>query len=142
MNEHLSGEMLSALADGECDPTERRYAHEHLQGCPDCSGMAEQFAAVRGLVGALGPQVAPESLVVTVLAPPRTLRGTVAYALRGPRRYVAGGLTAAAVAISVAGLAAPPQDSEPPVEVFVTRHVGVNAGSASGGEVLFAVSGR
>ena len=47
---HLEFEVLSALADGELDPVQRRPAMEHLAGCRACLTAYEQIAAVDGLL--------------------------------------------------------------------------------------------
>lgn len=141
MNEHVDREILSALVDGECSPEERRYAHEHLQDCASCREAASVFGAVQGYVAELPRLVAPESFVATVLEP-RELGGgqRLREVFRGPRRYAAVAVVAAGLAVSLAGLATPPPQEDPPVEMFMMRHVSVNDGSHVGGQVLFAVN--
>jgi anti-sigma-K factor RskA len=75
--------------------------------------------------------VAPEAFVSRALRPSRRRW-----------RWIVGGVAAAAAAITIAGLFAPQPAAEPPVDVFVARHVSVNDGASAGGDVLFAVNGR
>lgn len=138
----LPREVLSALLDGECDPDERRYAHAHLSECDDCREAAHGFSLVRDLVAGLPRMVAPQEFVASALDPATSPRRLVRQALRGPRRYALAAVAAVIAAVSVAGIAAPPEAEPAPVEVFVNRHVSVNDGSNVGGQVLFAVSGR
>jgi anti-sigma factor RsiW len=137
MNEHPPRDVLSALVDGECAPEERRWAYEHIGGCNECRRTVAEFTSVRGLLGDLPSLVAPQDFVNRVLAPRRTWAP-----LRGRRRYVAAAAASVAVVVSLAGLAAPPESEEPPVDVFLTRHVGTQDASRVGGQVLFAVHGR
>lgn len=137
---HVEREVLSALIDGEVAPADRRWIHDHLQECELCMQVAEEFSSLRGIVTDLPPLVAPEGLVAEVMEGPRRRPGRRARRLlRGPRKYAAAAAVAVTVGVSAAGIAAPPDTEPPPMETFVNRHVGVNAGRASGGEVLFAV---
>lgn len=142
MNDHLSPDVLSALVDGECDPDERRQAHEHLRGCPECDRALRAYASVHGLVSGLGRLAAPEDLVRAALRRERGVGDLVRLALRGPRRYVAAAVATAAAVITVAGVASPPDERQPPVDVLVTRHASVSAGNTVSGQVIFAVTGR
>lgn len=142
MNECPKPHVLSALVDGECGPEERRFVHEHLQECPPCRRLVSEFSTVRRLVGGLERRGAPESLVRGALVRPRDMRELVRSALRGRRRYVALGAAAAAVVVSLGGLASPADQNEPPVDVFVARHASVSAGNHMAGQVIFAVTGR
>lgn len=137
---HVEREILSALTDGELSPDERRFVHEHLQQCSDCREAAEEFAHIHGLVGKLPTLIAPEAFVSRALS---TRRQSLAARLwRGRRRWVVGGLAAAALAISLGGLVAPQPSSEPPVDRLIERHVSVHTGTETGGQVLFAVNSR
>jgi hypothetical protein len=62
--------------------------------------------------------------------------------VRGRRRWIFGGAALAAIGLTLAGLAAPPPASSPPVDVYVARHISVSNGVDDGGQVLFAVHGR
>jgi hypothetical protein len=62
--------------------------------------------------------------------------------VRGKRRWVIGGAALAALGLTLAGLAAPPPASAPPVDMYVARHISVSNGVDDGGQVLFAVHGR
>lgn len=137
---HVEREILSALVDGELTPDERRFVHEHLQQCTDCREAADEFAHLHGLVGELPKLVAPESFVSDALKP--RPRSAVASVTTGKRRWVLVGAAAAGIAVTLAGLAAPPPAAEPPVDRFIARHVSVHAGVEAGGQVLFAVNGR
>jgi anti-sigma factor RsiW len=129
---HVEREILSALLDGELDSEQRRYVHEHLRECDACREAAEEFGAIKGMVTELPRLVAPEAFVSGALAPARTSRV----------RWVVGAIVAAAIAITLGGLFAPEPASEPPVDVFVARHVSVHDGANAGGDVLFAVNPR
>ncbi len=131
---HVEREILSALIDGELAADERRFVHEHLQTCADCREVYDEFTHIHGMVVELPRLVAPESFVSEALRPaPRSL-------LSGRRKWIAGGLAAGAVAITVAGLFVPERSSTPPVDAFLERHVSMHAGVESGGQVLFAVN--
>lgn len=139
---HVEREVLSALMDGEVSPSDRRWIHDHLQECELCMQVADEFSSLRGIVTDLPRLVAPEELVAEVMEEPgRGPRGMARRLFRGPRKYVAAAVAAVVVGVSAAGVAAPPDVDPPAVDTFVARHVGVNAGRASGGEVLFAVRG-
>lgn len=140
---HVEREVLSALIDGELSPVDRRWIHDHLQECELCMQVAEEFSSLRGIVTDLPRLVAPEGLVAEVMEEPgRRPRAMARRLLRGPRKYVAAAVVAVVVGVSAAGVAVPPDADPPPVDTLVDRHVGVNAGRASGGEVLFAVRGE
>jgi anti-sigma factor RsiW len=139
---HVEREILSAMVDGECGADERRYVHDHLQECDGCRELAEEFGLVQGLLTGLPRLVAPESFVSDALEPHSSPRTVVRRTFRGRRRYVAAAAAAVAIGVTGAGLAAPPPSREPPVDVFLTRHVSVSSGNGVGGEVLFAVNGR
>lgn len=133
MSEHVRPDVLSALVDGECGPEEQRWAHSHLRDCAECRSVADGLAAVSDLLSGL-PRLA---------APPEVVDGALSFPGRRPRlRWVAAAAAAVAVGVSLGGLAAPAERTEPPVEVFMTRHVGVNHSSQVGGQVLFAVHDR
>lgn len=138
---HIPPHVLSALVDGECGADERRAAHEHLQECARCRGLLHEYSSVHSLVEAMPRLAAPESLVRDLLRPRRDPVTVMRHALRGPRRYVAAGAAAAALVVTLAGIASPP-DTEPPTDVFVARHASVSAGNDVAGQVIFAVAGR
>lgn len=137
--EHVGRDVLSALVDGECGPEERKWAHDHIASCDECRRAASAFSSVQGLVGGLPPLVAPQDFVASVLD---VRGGAVRSMFRGWRGRVAVAAACLGVAVSLAGLAVPPERAEPPVSVFMTRHVGVNDASGEGGQLLFAVPGR
>ena len=141
---HVEREILSALVDGELTPEERRFVHEHLQQCDGCREAADEFMHIHGLVGDLPRLVAPESFVSQALRPPQRSRvvSVTTWPARGRRRWALAGAAAAGIAVTLAGLAAPPPADEPPVDRFIARHVSVHAGVEAGGQVLFAVNGR
>ncbi len=141
---HVEREILSALIDGELSPEERRFVYEHLQQCDACREASEEFAHIHGLVGDLPKLIAPESFVSAALRPPADSRaGSVArWALGGRRRWYLAGIAAAAVGVTLAGLATPQPASEPPVDQFIARHVSVHSGAESGAQVLFAVNNK
>lgn len=141
---HVEREILSALLDGELDAEERRYVHEHLRECQGCREAAEEFGAVKGMIVELPRLVAPEAFVSRALTPRRTSRrrALVSAAMRGRRRWIVGGIAAAATAVTIGGLFVPEPAAEPPVDVFVARHVSVNDAVDAGGQVLFAVQGQ
>lgn len=140
---HVEREILSALLDGELSAEERRFVHEHLRECEPCRETAEEFGAIKGLVGDLPRLVAPAAFVSRALEPEarRPAGGVASRVLRGRRRWIVGAVAAAAAAVTVSGLFAPEPATEPPVDVFVARHVSVHDQGA-GGDVLFAVNGR
>jgi anti-sigma factor RsiW len=145
MSRHVEREILSALIDGELSADERRMVHEHLQTCPACRETVEEFTQIHGMVGDLPRLVAPAAFVSDVvdrpLRPP--MRSQVAaVALGGRRRWVALGLAAGAIGISLAGLATSPPADEPPVNAFIERHVSTHVGVEPAAHVLFAVNGR
>lgn len=142
MSDHVPPEVLSALVDGELGPDERRAVHEHLRECDGCRSTAAELGTVRRFVGALPPLLAPEAFVADVLRRTRSPMWAVRRAMHGRRRLVAAALAAAAVGVSVAGLAVPPEQPEPPVDVYMARHTSVSAGNHVGGQVLFAVNNR
>jgi len=133
VNGHIPGELLSALVDGEVATSEVRVVREHVAGCPDCALALRELESVRNLVSGLPRLKAPEGLVASAIRPvPITSHR---------RRWVAATAAAAAAVISLAGLVTPAEEAqEPPVEALMTRHVGVDAGTQSSGEVLFAVT--
>ena len=139
---HLDPDLLSALVDGEVGVEERRDAHAHLQECASCRQTLESYGAVRRMVADLPRLAAPESIVAAALAPETGAAAFVRRTFRGPRRYVAAGLAAAALAVTVAGVAVPADEQRAPVDVFVARHAGVSAGNSVSGQVIFAVTGR
>lgn len=141
MGNHVEREILSALIDGELEPEERRFVHEHLQECADCREIADEFTHVHGLIGKLPKLVAPVSFLSDVLEKPKRSppRQAAAFALAGRRRWVALGLAVTALAITLAGLVVPPAAQEPPVDAFIERHVSVHAGVEPGAYVLLGV---
>jgi anti-sigma factor RsiW len=141
---HVEREILSALIDGELDAAQRRQVHEHLQECADCREAVDEFSHVHGMVGDLPRLIAPEAFVSQALRPREASRVQTATStvLAGRRKWVAAGLAAAGLAITIGGLAAPAPATEPPVDLFIERHVSVHAGVETGGQVLFAVNGR
>ncbi len=136
---HVEREILSALIDGELSPNERRLVHEHLQECADCREAADEFGHIHGMVGDLPRLIAPEAFVSKALRPPKTLSSKM---FGGKRKFVAGGLAASALAITVAGFFIPQRAETPPVSVFFERQVSLHSGEESGGQVLFAVNNR
>jgi anti-sigma factor RsiW len=140
---HVEREILSALLDGELDPAERRFVHQHLQECEACREAATEFGAVKGIVGDLPRLVAPEAFVSRAFPRPRSgVRGAAAVAVRGRRRWVIGAAVLTAAGMTLAGLVSPRPSSQPPVDVYVARHISVSDGVEDGGQVLFAVHGR
>jgi anti-sigma factor RsiW len=140
---HVEREILSALLDGELDASERKFVHEHLQECDACREAAVEFGAVKGIMGNLPRLVAPESFVTGALAPrPSRAKHVASAAVRGRRRWVIAGAAAAAVAVTLAGLVTPRPASQPPIDMYVARHISVSNGVDDGGQVLFAVHGR
>lgn len=137
---HVEREILSALVDGELSPSERRFVHEHLQSCESCAEAAEEFGALQGMVGELPRLVAPEAFVSGALEPGE--RSALRTMLRGRRKWALGVVAAAALSISLAGLATGDPETEPPMNTFIARHVTVSDGVASGGQVLFGVDGE
>jgi anti-sigma factor RsiW len=131
---HVEREILSALIDGELPSDERRFVHEHLQACAECREVYDEFTHIHGMVVELPRLVAPESFVSAALQPPK------APLLSGKRKWIAGGLAAGAIGITVAGLVVPERTQAPPVDVFLERHVSLHEGVESGGQVLFAVN--
>lgn len=144
MRRHVEREILSALIDGELSADERRMVHEHLQGCPACRETVEEFTQIHGLVGELPRLVAPAAFVSHVVErPARSPVASVAnVAFSGRRRWVALGLGAAAVGISLAGLFTAPPATDAPVNAFIERHVSTHVGVEPGAHVLIAVNGR
>jgi anti-sigma factor RsiW len=141
---HVEREILSALIDGELDPSQRREVYEHLQECAACREAVDEFSHIHGMVGDLPRLIAPEEFVSEALRPREASRVQTATStvLAGRRKWVAAGLAAAGLAITVGGLATPAPANEPPVDVFIERHVSVHTGVETGGQVLFAVNGR
>lgn len=145
MSRHVEREILSALIDGELSPDERRMVHEHLQSCAACRETVEEFTQIHGMVGELPRLVAPASFVTDVVERPvrrPVARQVATVALRGHRRWVAVGIAATAIGISLAGLATAPQAEETPVNAFIERHVSTHVGVEPGAQVLIAVNGR
>jgi anti-sigma factor RsiW len=145
MSRHVEREILSALIDGELSADERRMVHEHLQSCPECREIVEEFTQIHGMVGELPRLIAPAAFVSDVVE--RPLRRPVAQqvataALRGRRRWVALGIATTALGISLAGLATAPPGDETPVNAFIERHVSTRVGVEPGAQVLIAVNGR
>ncbi len=140
---HVEREILSALIDGELSVEERRFVHEHLQQCDACREASEEFAHIHGMVGELPRLIAPEAFVSAALRPAQRSRaGSMAsWLISGRRRWFVAGVAATATAVTLAGLAAPQQASEPPVDRFIARHVTVHSDSGAG-QVLFAVNSR
>jgi predicted anti-sigma-YlaC factor YlaD len=140
---HVEREILSALLDGELGSAERKFVHDHLQECEACREAAVEFGAVKGIVGDLPRLVAPESFVSRALARRRSrARSAASAAVRGRRRWVVAGVLATAVGVTLAGLVAPRPSSQPPIDVYVARHISVSDGIDDGGQVLFAVHPR
>jgi anti-sigma factor RsiW len=140
---HVEREILSALLDGELDAAERKFVHDHLQECDACREAAVEFGAVKGIMGNLPRLVAPESFVSGALAPRRSRTKDVASAaVRGKRRWIIAGAAVVAVGVTLGGLVAPHPSSQPPIDMFVARHISVSDGVDDGGQVLFAVHGR
>lgn len=145
MSRHVEREILSALIDGELSADERRMVHEHLQSCPACRETVEEFTQIHGMVGELPRLVAPAAFVSEVVERPvrRPVAQQVAsVAFSGRRRWVAVGAAAAALGISLAGLATPPPAEQAPVNAFIERHVSTHVGVEPGAHVLIAVNGR
>jgi len=145
MSRHVEREILSALIDGELSVDERRMVHEHLQSCPACRETVEEFTQIHGLVGELPRLIAPEAFVSDVVERPLrrpVAKQVAAAALRGRRRWVALGVAATGLGISLAGLATPPQANETPVNAFIERHVSTHVGVEPGAQMLIAVDGR
>jgi anti-sigma factor RsiW len=142
MNDHVSPDLISALIDGEVGPDERRLAHEHLVECGDCRRTMREYTSVRGMVAGMRRLAAPQALVSAALYPPARPLDAFRWAVRGPRRYVLAAAAAAAVAVSLGGLARPAGERELPVDVVVARHAGVSAGNDVIGQVTLAVTGR
>jgi anti-sigma factor RsiW len=140
---HVEREILSALLDGELDQAERKFVHDHLQECDACREAAVEFGAVKGVVGNLPRLVAPESFVTGALDRRQSrTRATASAAVRGRRRWVLAGVAAAVVGVTLGGLVAPRPTTQPPIDVYVARHISVSDGVDNGGQVLFAVHGR
>lgn len=140
---HVEREILSALLDGELDAAERKFVHDHLQTCDACREAAVEFGAVKGIMGDLPRLVAPESFVSGALAPPLSRTKKVASAaVRGKRRWVIAGAAVVAAGMTLGGLVAPRPSSQPPIDIYVARHISVSDGVDDGGQVLFAVHGR
>lgn len=140
---HVEREILSALVDGELEPSLRREVHEHLRECVACRQVADEFGLIHGLVGDLPPLVAPQAFVTRALdpVPRRPVDRLTSAVFAGRRRWVAVGAAAAATAITLGGLAMPQPSAEPPVTALIERHVGTNSVDP-GAQVLFAVNGR
>lgn len=138
---HVEREILSALLDGELPASERRYVHDHLQDCSACREAAEELGQIQGMIGGLPRLVAPEAFVSGALEPLSGVRVVADRAVRGRTRWVLVGAVASALAVTLSGLFAPPRAAEPPVDTFVARHVSMHDGTASGGQVLFGVTG-
>ena len=142
MRRHVEREILSALIDGELDVEERRYVHEHLQECAACREASEEFGHIHGVVGELPRLVAPAAFVSRVMEPRRSpsVRSIGAALMSGRRRWAIVGSAVAAIAITVAGLVAEPARTEPPVDVFIERHVNVHTDVEAGAQVLISVN--
>ena len=138
---HVEREILSAMIDGELDPGERRYVHEHLRDCAACREAAEEFSHIHGIVGELPRLVAPAAFVSDAIqAPTRSAQASVASRLlSGRRKWVVAGSAFVAAAVTLAGLVVPPVQQEPPVDAFIERHVSVHTGVEPGAHVLIAV---
>ena len=141
MRRHVEREILSALIDGELDADERRYVHEHLQECAPCREAAEEFGHIHGVVGELPRLIAPAAFVSDVMEPRRrrSVRSIASSLVSGKRRWVAVASAAAAIGITLAGLVSQPERSEPPVDVFIERHVSVHTDVEPGAQVLISV---
>lgn len=110
MTEHL-GEALSALADGQLDPTEEVAALDHLAGCGPCAAELMATRAMRSLVRALPPVEPRRPLVAAPVEPRRPSR-------------LAGVLAAAAASVAMLLLAGVQQDvgTGPQVAQLVQVH--------------------
>jgi anti-sigma factor RsiW len=79
-----AGELIGAYLDQELDAETRRRVAAHLDGCPGCSAMAEDFARLSRRLAAIGREGAPEHLASSVpaliagVAPDPTVRRHVA----------------------------------------------------------------
>ena len=145
MSRHVEREILSALIDGELSSDERRMVHEHLQTCAACRETVEEFTQIHGMVGELPRLVAPAAFVTDVVEHPLRrpmAQQVVTAAFSGRRRWVALGIAATALGISLAGLATAPPANEAPVNAFIERHVSTHVGVEPGAQVLIAVNGR
>lgn len=143
LSPHVEREILSALIDGELSPDERRWVHEHLQGCDDCRDALEEFGHIHGLVGELPRLVAPLAFVSGALEKPRPDPRSVAQRFfSGRRRAAIIAIAAVSAAISLAGLVTPPESSEPPVGALIEEHIGVHGDQGPGADVLTAVGNR
>ena len=116
---HL-GDRLSALVDGELDPTEEAVARGHLAACEACAGELAATARVQALVRGL-PAVEPLS--------PLDLAGT---GRKAGMAGVAAAVAAAGALVLMAGVDADRPDN-PPVARLVEAHAtsGVNADPVS-----------
>jgi anti-sigma factor RsiW len=110
---HLD-DLLSAYADGELNPSERRTAEEHLAGCSECRSELAGIEATRDAIRAL-PLLDPPPGLIPEPAPQRRLF------LRPVWAWAAAG--AAAIALAV-GLATGPGVAEPDVDLdtLANRH--------------------
>jgi len=67
MNEHLSAETLSALADGELNPSSLEAVQHHLAGCPACTSQALAASLLKS-AAARAPRYAPPASLAARLA--------------------------------------------------------------------------
>lgn len=138
---HVEREILSALLDGELDAGERKFVHDHLAECDACREAAVEFGAVKGIVGDLPRLIAPEAFVSGAFDRTRSSR-VAATVLHGRTKWVLVAAAAAAIGITLGGLAVPRPATQPPIDVYLARHISVSDGVDDGGQVLFAVHPR
>ena len=62
--QHLTHEEMNAWLDGECTSSERDRVETHLAVCAECAREAEDFRAVKNMLGALGDAELPRSIVL------------------------------------------------------------------------------
>jgi anti-sigma factor RsiW len=59
MTEHLSSEMLNAVADGELSTDQLAMANEHLAGCPSCTASALDTSLLKSATAKAGQRYTP-----------------------------------------------------------------------------------